>query len=136
MASCYTVPRVPGDAAELLDLQGHRDEGHVLVGLAVAVPVEALTFAQQLGILQKLAGAACVSVVHVFRGNEGRLDVLALPRVRLLVRRVGRVLVLVRLRARDPEVGRPRVEAVDPEQVGNLVGDGDAVLLDCYSVVL
>ena len=119
-----TVPGVPGDAAQLLDLERHRDEGHVLVGLAVPVAVQALSLAQQLRVLQELPGAAAcrVTVVHVLGRNEGRGgDGLAPPRVRVLLRRVGRVLILVvRLRAGDAEVGRARVEAVDSQQVGDL----------------
>ena len=81
------VPRVPGDAAELFDLQRYRDESHVLVGLAVSI--ESLAFTQKLGVLQKLSG---VCDVIVFRGNEGWVDLFAPPRVRLLARRVRRVL--------------------------------------------
>ena len=118
-----TVPGVPGDAAQLLDLERHRDEGHVLVvGLAVPVAVEALSLAQQLRVLQELPGAGLV-IVHVLGRDEGRRgDGLAPPRVRVLLRRVGRVLVLVvvRLSAGDAEVGRARVEAVDSQQVGDL----------------
>ena len=84
-----TVPGVPGDAAQLLDLERHRDEGHVLViGLAVPVAVEALSLAQQLGVFQELPGAAArgVAVVHVLGRNEGRGgDGLAPPRVLVLL---------------------------------------------------
>ena len=63
-------------------------------------------------------------IVHVLGRDEGRGgDGLALPRVGVLLRRVGRVhvlVVVVRLRAGDAEVGRARVEAVDSQQVGNL----------------